>query len=322
MARIGRCSGRVRVPHTLKSGLEFLDMLYKDTYGLKRTVYRELENQFNTDYDEHITVTLENVFTNTSQLRFRIIGSSRIRSYGDYEGLKNSTYNGESCAYEVICLLVGLLPRLRVTLEFLEPKVKDFSATGWGRPNFGDPSNESELHKWLTKSSTAHGKNELPGGYRPTHLIRNTGNSLHPSLFNLVDKSNGYLVKLCARLKRIESRYPPYFATPILPPPVPPPNASASQGSPAQSQSSAQQHGHPFQYRRSPSSEHQTRDSQSHQPQYPPEEPPSPPPEPSHNDGSSSTAAIGGAVGATGLVGGSAAVYFLNVGGIRTLIAG
>ncbi|GIX61533.1 uncharacterized protein BcabD6B2_09680 [Babesia caballi] len=35
-----------------------------------------------------------------------------------------------------------------------------------------------------------------------------------------------------------------------------------------------------------------------------------------------STAAIGGAVGATGLVGGGAAVYFLNVGGIRTLIAG
>ncbi|GIX61767.1 uncharacterized protein BcabD6B2_12020 [Babesia caballi] len=35
-----------------------------------------------------------------------------------------------------------------------------------------------------------------------------------------------------------------------------------------------------------------------------------------------STAAIGGAVGATGLVGGGAAVYFLNIGGIRTLIAG
>ncbi|GIX61822.1 translation initiation factor IF-2 [Babesia caballi] len=35
-----------------------------------------------------------------------------------------------------------------------------------------------------------------------------------------------------------------------------------------------------------------------------------------------STATIGGVVGAAGLVGGGAAVYFLNVGGIRTLIAG
>ncbi|GIX61792.1 extracellular matrix-binding ebh [Babesia caballi] len=313
MARAGKCSLRVPVPDTLKSGLEFLDMLYKDTSGLQRAVYGKLEQHLNTGNDEHITATLQNVFVNTSQLRSRIIGNSGIRSYGDYEGLKNSTYNGESCAYEVICLLVGFLPRLRSTLEFLEPKLKDFSTTGWGRPDFGDHRKKSELHNWLTKSSPAHGENELPGGYRPTHLIRNTGNSLHTSLFNLVGQSNGYLVKLCERIKKLESLYPPHKVTP---PPVYPPASPRISGPLSHEQPSDVE---PLRGQRGGSGEHSfygahdvpNGAAQSLQPK-----PSTPPPQPS-----SSAAPATGTVAAVVVAGGAAALYF-NVGGIGTILKG
>ncbi|GIX63435.1 ribosome-binding protein 1 [Babesia caballi] len=291
MAHSGGCIRSVPVPNTLKMALEFLDALHKNVGGPQRAVVEELGRQLNTGYNDHITVPLQNVQQNASDLRLRIIGNSKVNSYKDYEPIRNSSDRDQSCVRYIVSILIHILPQLLTTLEFLESKVSNFTNGGWGRQQFGGRGRQSELDTWLTKSSADHGKDELPGGYLPTDLTSNTGNGLHTYLLKLVGHRNCYLVKLCERIKGLETSYPPHKATAQPRGPLPPPPPSPA------------------------SPQHQ---SQSHQDgSHPPAEI-----QPSTAGGDSSTAAIGGAVGATGLVGGSAAVYFLNVGGIRTLIAG
>ncbi|GIX62407.1 DNA helicase Ino80, putative [Babesia caballi] len=223
---------------------------------------------------------------------------------------------------------------------------------------FGGRGRQSELDTWLTrpKTSSEYDKGQLPGGYVARDLVGSVGNDLSTSTSKLVGGNNGCLQKLCDHIKRIESRYPPYFATPILPAPPPvadppvnhPPIRSSQYGSALQgTNGGSTSHGFYGSHTQT------NRSTSSSRPLHPPPSPRSPmqrspssgSPE-RHADDSSdehnargtshaahtdedepqgtlgSTATIGGVAGAAGLVGGGAAVYFLNVGGIRTLIAG
>ncbi|GIX61763.1 secreted antigen 1 [Babesia caballi] len=301
MAPARGCSLSVPVPNTLKEALEFLDALYTNVGGPKMAVVNELGRQLNNGY-ENISRTIELVFYNVNQLRLKIIGDPRLRSYGNYNELKESHESDIECVNYVISVLVHLLPQLVTTLKFLEQKVGYFGSNYWGSESFGGTNYRTAIHRWLTKSPPGDDEDQLPGGYVARDLTRNTGNGLHTYLFELVGQRNGFLVKLCERMKRLESLYPPHKVTPQ--PPSPSPHVSASQGSLELDRSSSQDQ----------QMTHQVPGYLSHEPYT--EIPQSP------IDGSSSTAAIGGAVGATGLVGGGAAVYFLNIGGIRTLIAG
>ncbi|GIX61830.1 LPXTG cell wall anchor domain-containing protein [Babesia caballi] len=323
MAHARQCTRSVPVPNTLKKALEFFDALYNNVGGPQRALVNELGDKIQNDgYAEHITVTLQNVQQSAHDLRFRIIGNRKAQSYEYYETIKSSSAKDQSCVRYIIGMLVYILPRLLNTLKVLEPKVKDFTDNGWAKQQSNGKGTKDELYLWLTESPSNSDMTRLPGGYLKTEVIGGVGNGLHTSASKLVGGANGCLQKLWQRIQQIANNYPPLLAAPPLPTPGPQPHASASPASSAQSQSSWQHNGSPSQDPRSPSPSFQTRGSPPHQPQSPSVEQPPPEKQPSPVGSDSSTVAIGGAVGATGLVGGGAAVYFLNVGGIRTLIAG
>ncbi|GIX65580.1 secreted antigen 1 [Babesia caballi] len=279
MAPARGCSLSVHVPNTLKEALEFLDALHNNFGGPQRAVVEELEEKIQNDGHGHISVAFQNVRESASELRLKLIGNNRLRSYGRYNQLNESHHSDPSCKKNVISVLVHILPRLLNTLKYLEPKVKNFDRGGWGREHFGGTNNGTDIHKWLTKNSPGNSADELPGGFGRGDLHNGVGNNLYTPLSNLVGGNHGHLQELWDRIKEIASDYPLSIA-------------ASAQSSPGQQQDN-QRIG------------------------YPPADT-----QPSTIGAGSSTATIGGAVGATGLVGGGAAVYFLNVGGIRTLIAG
>ncbi|GIX61043.1 secreted antigen 1 [Babesia caballi] len=375
MAPVRRCSLSVPVPNTLKEALEFLDAFYTNVGGPKRIVVNVLGDKIQNDGYENISRTIENVLYNVNQLRLKIIGNTRLRSYGSYKDLKAPHDCDQSCANGVISILVHILPPLRTTLQFLEVRVRNFDPGGWGKEMFGGNNRRTEIHKWLTKLTPGDDKDQLPGGFDNRDLYNGIGNSLYPYLSHLVGKNNGCLRLLCTRIQSIAKDYPYLKVSPAPPSPAarsgPHPRHPSPRGpyKPSGGNSYGQYnrgmdsgetqphgphldgppHGTPTgsdsyitsgSGSRSVSQERQRVSSRTPQGQ-PASQPIRSIPErtndgyhnsngfdqgepPNHESDaqSGSTAAIGGAVGGAGLVGGGAAVYFLNVGGIRTLIAG
>ncbi|GIX61066.1 ribosome-binding protein 1, putative [Babesia caballi] len=317
MAHARGCRLSVPVPNTLKTALEFLDALHNNVGGPQMAVVNELGNKIQNVGQAHISATTSNMFHYMNQLRLKIIGNTKLQSYGNYKEIEASHESDIGCVNYVISILVHLLPQLVTTLEFLESRVRNFESGDWGMLHFGISGKNSELDEWLTRPEASFGyeNGQLPGGYAARDLVGGFGNNLYPPLSHLVGNNNGHLKVLWQRIQGIASGYP---LTESPRPSSPEQHAYAPPGSPAQSQSSSQHHGSSAQ--RPPSPLPREHGSQPRQPPAPPVKQPVES-QPS-NGGDSSTAAIGGAVGATGLVGGGAAVYFLNVGGIRTLIAG
>ncbi|GIX61136.1 uncharacterized protein BcabD6B2_05710 [Babesia caballi] len=190
--------------------------------------------------------------------------------------------NDEACGFKIISILKILLPKLITTLTFLFKKVRLFDDSHWG----GQRCDGLNVHRMISDKRDFHlwltDKHVYDG-----HILRGYGSHwLSPQTGNGLQVSLEALVGgNNGHLQTLWQRIEgiaPSYLPPIVAPPSPPP------GPP------------------------QTHQGGSHTPA---ETQPS-------QSASSSTATIGGAVGATSLVGGGAAVYFLNVGGIRTLIAG
>ncbi|GIX61805.1 non ribosomal peptide synthase [Babesia caballi] len=290
----------ITVPDSLKTALEFLDVMHNSVNGSKHGVKKAFEQTSRNEtpaefYD--FTLALENA----SKLRSGIVGYNKVGRYGEYALLEKSG-DDTTCGFRIIAILKDLLPKLIETLKFLYIKVGQIDNAHWGGQQCNGGSIDLsyrisgyggvELRDWLIDRNTEP-PHSLKRGYRYYELSTQVGDGLKGSLQALVGGNNGHLQKLNRDIQ------------PISPPDKPHDNdhgGSSTAGPPLRAPSQG------------PTQTHQ--DSG-----YPPEEPPAETP-PSHNGGDSSTAAIGGAVGATGLVGGGAAVYFLNVGGIRTLIAG
>ncbi|GIX61097.1 ribosome binding protein, putative [Babesia caballi] len=284
-------------PTTLKEALELFDVMDKSFGGAKQGVKTVFDKTLRNNIDAFDN--LHSALASASELRAGIVGYKNVKKYGEYNSLKNSG-NDETCGYRIISVLKKLLPNLIKTLKFLLEKVEHIDEGYWGgqkcngAPNYGfyqiQGSGEKDLYIWLTDQN-GDSFDSFERGYRAYELSAQTGNGLQGSLQALVGRNNGHLQKLNRDIQHIS------------PPDKPHDNdhgGSSTAGPPPPSPASP---------------EHQP---QSHQDDsHPP-----PAMQPSPTGGDSSTAAIGGAVGATGLVGGGAAVYFLNVGGIRTLIAG
>ncbi|GIX62928.1 AMP-binding domain containing protein [Babesia caballi] len=291
------CNFVIHEPKTLKEALELLDVLHKSVGGAIRGV----QKVFNKTLSNGTAAfsNLQSALYHASNLRARIVGYATASNYRSYGKLKNSG-DDEECGSEIIAILRSLLPKLIETLKFLLKEVKINIDDGWGMQTCNGRmpsafiSNKKDLHKWLTSQHPTVGS-PLPGGYEAYKLMGSTGDSLSASLVTLLKDQNSGLYQLNKDISKInvtrEVREKNHNKQKIL-------RGSAQPSPPSQYQTT-------------------TNDGMVYQPEQPPAED-----QPAQNTGYSSTATIGGAVGATGLVGGGAAVYFLNIGGIRTLIAG
>ncbi|GIX61079.1 nebulin isoform X14 [Babesia caballi] len=281
------CPIDVPTPTSLKEALLFLHVMSISVNGSKQGVKKAFEQTKGHENPVEFN-NLQFALENASKLRFVLITNRNARNYGKYVPLEKYG-DDRACGFRIISILKKLLPKLIKTLQFLLGKVEHIKEGYWGGQRC-DGSGGGELRNWLTDQN-GDSFDSFERGYRAYELSAQTGNGLQGSLQALVGRNNGHLQKLNRDIQHIS------------PPDKPHDNdhgGSSTAGPPPPSPASP---------------EHQP---QSHQDDsHPP-----PAMQPSPTGGDSSTAAIGGAVGATGLVGGGAAVYFLNVGGIRTLIAG
>ncbi|GIX65166.1 uncharacterized protein BcabD6B2_46010 [Babesia caballi] len=326
------CPIHVPTPTSLKEALELLDVMSKSVNGSERGVKTVFERKLDNSMAAFDNFQL--ALNNASELRARIVGFGRVSKYGSYGHLK-SYGNDYHCGLVIVDILKDLLPKLIKTLEFLLEKVKSISDNHWGGhkcngdPNHGflhiQGSAGKELHMWLIDQNS-NSSDYLKRGYSPYELTAHTGDAFKAFLEKLVKPGQNSLEKLHASIKTI--------ATYGLQRHV---NLSRSPSHDASSRGSNGGSGEYSSYvlHSQPSEPTQSRERPSTPPPPPPRASSQGPPQdnqrigytpsetqPSPTNGDSSTATIGGAVGATGLVGGGAAVYFLNIGGIRTLIAG
>ncbi|GIX65488.1 ribosome-binding protein 1, putative [Babesia caballi] len=329
------CNFEIQEPTTLKEALELLDVMHKSVNGSKQGVRTVFDNKLG-DKSTAAFNNLHSALGNASELRARIVGYDRVYNYGSYGKLRNSG-DDKACGFRIIAILQNVLPKLITTLAFLLKKVESKTDDGWGMQTCNGRnsgmfiSGRKDLYEWLTLQNPTAGS-QLAGGYRAYEPVGSTGDQLSNSLKLLVKNHSRGLHQLNEDIKGInvtrnglrvpndQRKIPHSVPQPQLN--ESPPNGNNSYGhynEGSHSQRSSTQRSPA--YRRSPSPGPQDHHAQRHQPQFPPVEPPAET-LPSPAGGSSSTAAIGGAVGATSLVGGGATVYFLNIGGIRTLIAG
>ncbi|GIX64164.1 flagellar associated protein [Babesia caballi] len=334
------CPIQIPTPTTLKEVLELFDVMHKSFGGAKQGVKKALEQTRRyKDPAEFNDLTL--ALTNASELRARIVGYHKVKKYGKYNSLENSG-NDETCGYIIISILKQLLPKLIETLEFLLKKVESIGKNHWGgqRCDGGSisfsytipGSGGGELRNWLIDKS--YSGNYFCGGYERRELSSNTGDTLKAFLEKLVKRGQNSLGNLHASIKDIATYGIQVNSSPSPPSPDASPHG-ASGGSGGYGS-----YGLNYQ----PSESTASRERPSTPPPHPPTQTSPTLGGPyTHTDdngdsgasresyksvsepqsgATASTATIGGAVGATGLVGGGAAVYFLNVGGIRTLIAG
>ncbi|GIX62906.1 uncharacterized protein BcabD6B2_23410 [Babesia caballi] len=324
------CHIDIREPTTLKEALALFDVMDKSVGGSKQGVKTVFDNKLGS---ENIAAfnNFQSALENASNLRARIVSYRRVSNYGSYGQLKNYG-NDEACGLVIVATLKSLLPKLIQTLEFLLTHVDHIEQGYWGGQKCNGGSfygayyasryEGVELQNWLIDQS--HVNNSFRRGYERHELSSNTGDTLKAYLKKLVKPGQNSLGKLLASITPIAT-----YGIQVSSSPTPPSHAVNSRGFNRGS-------GGYGQYGLNSQPSGQTLSSQHPPPTPPPppalpQGPPQthqgrshPPPaiQPSPAGGDSSTAAIGGAVGATGLVGGGAAVYFLNIGGIRTLIAG
>ncbi|GIX63307.1 flagellar biosynthesis protein FlhF [Babesia caballi] len=305
------CDISVPEPKTLKDALELLDVMDKSFGGATKGVKTVFDNTLGDDKTTAFN-NLKFACENASKLRAGIVGYDRVYNYGSYGKLRNSG-DDETCGLVIVDILKRVLPKL-ITLEFLLEKVGQVDDSHWGGQKCnGDGFHVSYtisgsggvgLRNWLTDLNY-DSSDSLKRGYGGQRLSPQTGNGLTVSLEALVGRNTGYLQKLEGYFKKIPNYDPSQDSHHS---PGQRPHASASHASlpPPHSPQPASPQYQPHAYQDS-SSQHEELSEET---------------QPSQNGADSSTATIGGAVGATGLVGGGAAVYFLNIGGIRTLITG
>ncbi|GIX65575.1 1-phosphatidylinositol 4,5-bisphosphate phosphodiesterase beta-2 [Babesia caballi] len=293
--------------------------------------------------DNHVEVNnnFDSVLKSASAVHRRIVVGNRINNYGSYKPLH--THSDADCASQIINILRDLLPKLIKTLKFLLQKVGQIDDAHWGGqrcdgeriygPYRISGSGGVELKNWLIDQN--HDPvDSLERGYSPYELSSHTGDAFKAFLDELVKPGQNTLGKLLDSITQIT----PYGIRQVnSPPSLPSPDVSSrgfngGNGGHRYNGFNSQPSGP------TPSTHRPSTPSPRQQMQTSPN---SGSPQPhtedhgdsgtsygphkngvQHQSAGSSTATIGGAVGATGLVGGGAAVYFLNVGGIRTLIAG
>ncbi|GIX62924.1 protein transport protein Sec24D [Babesia caballi] len=337
------CGISVPEPKTLKEALELLDVMHNSVggseQGVKTVFYNKLGSEKIVAFN-NFQFALENA----SNLRARIVSYRRVSNYGSYGQLKKYG-NDEACGLVIVAILKVMLPKLIETLEFLLKKVESIGKNHWGGQKCNGENFHGayyalgygglELQSWLTDKS--HANNSFRRGYQRHELSSHTGDAFKTFLEKLVKSRQNFLGNLLASIKDIATydlhpqvnlspRTSPYNLTPRRPNTGSGGHGQYGINSQHSGQTLSSQHP-PSPPSAAPPSPHlappalppgspQAHHSIDSQPEEPPEN------QPSQNGAGSSTATIGGAVGGVGLVGGGAAVYFLNVGGIRTLIAG
>ncbi|GIX61790.1 LPXTG-motif cell wall-anchored protein [Babesia caballi] len=304
------CNIDIRDQGSLRECLELFDVLHKSVGGATQGIKNVFDKTFPNDIAafDNFQFALENA----GKLRAGIVGYGKVYNYGSYEKLRNSG-NDEACGYRIISILKKLLPKLIKTLQFFLGKVGRIEEGYWGGQRCDGHTNSGltytqnfggkDLYLWLTDQNP-YPSDSLKRSYRGYWLSPQTGNGLKGSLEALVDGNNGHLQKLEGYFTSIpnyvpshQSHHSPHANSHRSPQSSPAPPHPRQPASP-------QYQPHAYQ---DSSSQHEERSEET---------------QPSQNGADGSTATIGGVAGAAGLVGGGAAVYFLNVGGIRTLIAG
>ncbi|GIX60711.1 secreted antigen 1 [Babesia caballi] len=184
----------IEFPTTLKQTLDFLSKL-KDL-NAANMLANELKNKDGfkifkeTSSISKIEINLQHLLDCADELRKKIVSKQETMQYGDYDNLKNP--NNEGCIERCVNILIGILPKLHATLDFLSFHVNGiWYDRGGGRwRSYTCNQTNQPLFKWLTKSketpsSTISNSKVFRGGYNGP-LSQNLGSALAEPLQQLV----------------------------------------------------------------------------------------------------------------------------------------